>query len=280
MNQSTIPQLAGRPDSSIEARIITTSPELAAEWLSRTVNNRNLDKAAVERYANDMSTGLWTFTGQPIIFNASGHLDDGQHRLSAQVRAGATIDWLVVGGVGRSAQNFMDIGKPRSVAGQLQISGHSLSHAVAAAARMELVYLGISNPSKPQVREFAESNFAELHAAGVVGRSVAQIIRGSSAAYSAAYFHMARIDLDLANEFFDKLRTGADLSETSPILVARNYIAKQGIARTMNDNQRSLFVDYLHKTWNLWVAGKGVKSFGVPTKRVELIDPARNGVQE
>lgn len=273
MHQSTIPQLAER-DGRVEARVITASPEQAAEWLTRNPRNRTVSQATVNQYADDMLEGRWAFTGQPIIFNSAGNLDDGQHRLSAQVKAGVTIDWLVVGGVNHAAQDYMDIGRPRTVAGQLQIAGHTFGHAVAAAARLELMYRGNPNPSKPQTRAFAEANYRALATAGFAGRSTAQVIRGSSAAYSVAYLHIAEIAPDLVEEFFDMLRTGANLPSTSPLLVARNAIAKEGSARKNNDSARIRFVDYLHKTWNLWISGKSLKSFKAPSGPVGLVVPS------
>lgn len=275
MKQSTIPALAERQDATIEARVITVSPELAAEWLTRNERNRTLNLNAVTQFAADMDGGRWHFTGQPIIFNKDGVLIDGQHRLSAQVKAGATVDWLVVGGADRRALNYVDIGRPRSVADQLNIGGHTFSNAVAAAARLELVYSGVTNPTKPQVRAFAEAHFGELAHAGGIGRGIAQIIRGSSAAYAVAYFRLAKIDADLADRFFDKLRSGADLAETSPILIARSVIAKTGTARGYTDRQRVLFIDYLFRAWNLWIGGRRVKAFKAPTTTVEPVEPPK-----
>lgn len=278
MKQSTIPALAKRPDASIEAYVMTVSPELAAEWLTRNDRNRTLNLPAVAQFAADMDAGRWHFTGQPIIFNRDGVLIDGQHRLSAQVKAGATIDWLVVGGTDRRALNYVDIGRPRSVADQLNIAGHTFSNAVAAAARLELVYSGVTNPTKPQVRAHAEKHFAELAAAGAVGRGIAQIIRGSSAAYAVAYRRLALIDAERAERFFGKLRSGAGLPETSPILVARNQIAKTGTARGYTDRQRVLFVDYLFRAWNLWVSGKRLKAFKAPTGTVVPATPSTSNI--
>lgn len=265
MTDTTLPGL----ESGVQSRIVRVTPEMAAAWLARTVANRVISKDAVEQYASDMSRG-WTFTGQPIVFDYNDHLSDGQHRLTAQVKANVVINWLVVTGVEPAAQDYIDIGRPRTVANQLQIKGVSFSNAIAAVARMLIVYRGERNPSKPAIREFAEKDIAALQEAGHAGRSVAQVIHGSSAAYGAVYFTLHRIDADATEEFFEALQTGADLSLTSPILVARTYIARtQQNARAMNDSGRVAFMNYLFKTWNLWREGKRVKSFSRPTTTVE-----------
>lgn len=274
MHQSTIPALAEKP-LNIEARVLSVSPELAAEWLARNPRNRNLSHAAVAQFAADMQAGRWKFTGQPIVFDGSGNLQDGQHRLAAQVKVGAVIDWLVVGGVATAAQNYMDIGRPRSVADQLRIGGYALGHHVAAAARLKLLYDGESNPTKPQIRTYAEKHHATLARSAHLGKSVSQVIGGSESAYAIAHFHMSQLDADLADGFFDRLRSGADLPATSPLLIARNYIGRGGltVGRGHSDTLRVRFIDYLHKTWNLWVAGKRIKSFSVPPGHVTPIEP-------
>lgn len=273
MNQSTIPALAEKP-VNIEARVISVSPELAAEWLARNPRNRNLSTGAVAQFAADMQAGRWTFTGQPIVFDRTGNLQDGQHRLTAQVKVGATIDWLVVGGIATAAQNYMDIGRPRSVADQLRIGGYALGNHVAAAARLKLLYDGESNPTKPQIRAYAVKHHAALARSGYLGKSVSQVIGGSESAYAVAHFHLAQINPELADEFFDRLRSGADLPATSPLLVARNFIGRGGltVGRGHSDTLRVRFIDYLHKAWNLWVAGKRIKSFSIPSTHVTPID--------
>lgn len=264
MLNTTLPGL----DGGVRTQIVRVTPETAAAWLARTVANRTISKLAVDQYASDMAHD-WPFTGQPIVFDSNGHLSDGQHRLTAQVKAGVVIEWLVVTGVEPSAQDYIDIGRPRTVANQLQIKGVTFSNAIAAVSRMLLVYGGERNPSKPMIREYAEKEAEALREAGHVGRSVAQVIRGSSAAYGAAYLTLSRLDSDAASDFFDSLQTGADLSLTSPILIARTYIARtQQNARSMDDSARVAFINYLYKTWNLWRENKRVKSFSRPTTTV------------
>lgn len=43
---------------SIQARQITVTPALAAKWLTKNVNNRDVDGDYVERYAADMAAGI------------------------------------------------------------------------------------------------------------------------------------------------------------------------------------------------------------------------------
>lgn len=269
MFDSTLPPFANEGPQS---RIVRVTPEMAAAWLARNVTNRTISEPTVRQYAADMRNGMWTFTGQPIIFDSEGRLSDGQHRLTAQVNAEIVLDWLVITGVEPIAQDFLDIGRPRSVANQLQIKGVGSSHLIASVARLDLIHDGEPAPSKPQIREHAERNLLDFAESAQVGKSISQVIGGSASAYAVAHCHASRVDADAAETFFTALRTGAELSLTSPILVARQFVSRLSHSpggRAWNDGRRSDFVNYLFKAWNLWRAGKSVKSFKAPTTRQE-----------
>lgn len=268
MSNLTLPGLA--QDTQIEYRVVRVTPEMAAAWLTHNVANRTISAATVEQYASDMRHG-WPFTGQPITFDSDGRLIDGQHRLTAQVKADVVIEWLVITGVTPGTQDYIDIGRPRTVANQLQIKGVTFSNAIAAVARLDLVYSGEKHPSKPAIRERAEKDVEAFAKSGHLGRSVAQTLGASSASYSLAHYRMAQLDEVAADQFFESLASGADLAHTDPILVARTAIYRmhKGSARSWNDASRCAFADYLFKAWNLWRAGKRVKAFSRPTSRVE-----------
>lgn len=156
MTDSTLPGLVIESLAHVATQTVQASPELAALWLAHNGHNRTLSPRTVDQYAADMAAGNWNFTGQPIIFDAAGHLIDGQHRLTAQVKVGVTLDWLVITGVQTATRDFIDIGRPRSVGNQLQIKGVG-GNGVAAVARLDLIYRGQPNPSKPTVRAHAEA---------------------------------------------------------------------------------------------------------------------------
>lgn len=71
------------------------TPELAAKWLKSNFDNRPLTKSTVDSYARDMATGNWRLVHQPIAFDCRGNLTDGQHRLNAVVKSGATVEMYV-----------------------------------------------------------------------------------------------------------------------------------------------------------------------------------------
>lgn len=273
MTNSILPGLGLRDlAGAISTQRVKVTPTMAAKWLARNHRNRTLSSKTVDQYAQDMEAGQWTFTGQALIFDSGGHLVDGQHRLTAQIKANVTLEWLVVVGVDVETRDFIDIGRPRTVGNQLQIKGTG-NTGVAAVARLDLIYAGEWNPSKPSVRAHAEAHIDSFHQGARIGHGIAQVIYGSTAAYGVAFHHLSQIDAESAQWFFGALQTGADLGATSPILVARNHIARTRASRSLSDAQRVLFINYLFRCWNLWAVGKRCKTFSAPAGTVVPVRP-------
>src|ERR1700757_3825044 len=75
------------------------TPELAAEWLRKNTHNRPLRRNVVEALARDIVAGNWVPTHQGVAFYDDETLFDGQHRLSAIVRAQKPVAVLVTFGI-------------------------------------------------------------------------------------------------------------------------------------------------------------------------------------
>src|SRR4249920_1723404 len=95
---------------------IQVSPAKAQEWLKINEANRPLRRSAVARMATDMAAGLWNQANpQPLIFDTTGALIDGQHRLTAQVQANVTLWWCVATEIPRQTQLVIDDHIPRQI---------------------------------------------------------------------------------------------------------------------------------------------------------------------
>lgn len=87
------------------ARDITFGPQ-------KNRGNRNLVSGRIQRYAQEVFDGYWETTHQGIAFDEDGYLIDGQHRLSAIVKAN---EWAVRDGLPPIAPTLMVTeGVPRS----------------------------------------------------------------------------------------------------------------------------------------------------------------------
>lgn len=85
----------------MHSQVMKITPALAESWLMSNTFNRSLSSAVVNKYANDMKSGNWHLNHQGIAFDDCNVLVDGQHRLSAVVKSGVTVDMLVTYGASR-----------------------------------------------------------------------------------------------------------------------------------------------------------------------------------
>jgi hypothetical protein len=71
------------------------SPHVAKQYLERNHKNRSLTKERVNALSRDIQSDAFMVTHQCIAFNANGDLIDGQHRLSAVVATGKSVQMYV-----------------------------------------------------------------------------------------------------------------------------------------------------------------------------------------
>jgi len=98
-------------------RVEAIDPSLAALLLTGNVRNRKISKGHVDALVRDMLTGGWRLTHQGIALDRVGRLLDGQHRLSAIVKSGCTIQMSVTYNADPEAFRAVDVGhRSRTVA--------------------------------------------------------------------------------------------------------------------------------------------------------------------
>lgn len=126
--------------SEIVMRKMEITPSMAKDYLDRcnTDNYRKPIQTVVTRYASDMKSGRWTETTATIAFTKSGVLIDGQNRLLAVVRSGATISFNVIEGLDDSILHDpnQDRGSCRKISTTLQHLGYKNANVVASCVRM------------------------------------------------------------------------------------------------------------------------------------------------
>lgn len=105
------PLAVERPAPEPTVMRFIVSPQQAAEWLQRNTRNRGLRQHRVDQYARDMKAGRWDVAlCDPIAFNVSGDVLNGQHRLWAIVEAAVTLPMWVQFNVPNETQLVMDGG--------------------------------------------------------------------------------------------------------------------------------------------------------------------------
>ncbi len=100
--------------SNLQGVVETIGPKEADAFLMKHDFNRPLRRAHVITLARQMSQKLWRLTGEPIIIDENGFLQDGQHRLRAIIHSGTRQQFYVVRGTKEEAFLVMDTGQKRS----------------------------------------------------------------------------------------------------------------------------------------------------------------------
>ncbi len=120
-------------------RSVLITPGFAKELLDRGARNRPIREDRVNAYARDILAGNWKQTGETIKIGLSGKPLDGQHRLSAVVKANASVTMLVAYDVDDAVFDYIDTGTPRIASDLIALSGVANGHVVAAALRFMIM---------------------------------------------------------------------------------------------------------------------------------------------
>lgn len=252
------PSVTHKLDSpqAIRFRYVEVTPEMAEEWLTRNLINRNIRKSTVAQLAKTMQSNEWRLTAETLKFDRQGVLLDGQHRLLAIIESGMTVPFHVCEGLASDVKRHLDTGSKRSFRDVLKMDREDHPTVLAGAAvwvfkyfirRMDLNRFsheecdGIIRQC-PELREFCQYAF-EIPAA-LCPRALGV----------ALYYLCARKDADRADAFFDGLATNLRI-ENTPIHFLRERLLKEAGNRRgrFNNVTRAAFII---KAWNAYVTGE------------------------
>ncbi len=255
---------------ALDVQVVTITPNMAAHWLEEYKGpNRNISDLRVAQYQSDMESGRWRFEGAPIKISKTGKLLDGQHRLTALAGASSTVElpFLVVYGLDDEAQLYMDMVMPRTAGQQLQLKGLKDTAALAAVVKLYLDWtrdrLFKSNTrcstSKPEVITWT-LNHPEL--VEVLALSQYRKVDAPVSVMGAFYLAVHQASPAKADEFMQKLTSGANLIEGDPILALIHRlgnIRRNGQAVTQRE-----YLALIIKAWNAWVMGDSLQKVQIP----------------
>lgn len=249
------------------------TPQDAHDLLKNNPVNRTIKESVVSRYEADMLAGLWRQNGETIKVAHDGALLDGQHRLSAQIRANLTLSWLVVRGLPNEVQASMDLGTGRQLHEQAEILGIEATREEWAALKDFRSYVenglkskgtAATRPTTPQMMAWVKENPEileiiqalndELHPRRMKGVKPGQLLA------VAAVFSF--IDENDTRDFFEGLLSGANLTDGSPILALRNRLL-----RVFSDREKITDLErwgYYITAWNAYRQGHIVTRIQAP----------------
>jgi hypothetical protein len=109
----------------MKTELLCITPDVAKNMLGHNPINRNLSERAVADFSKVILDGDWQITHQGIAFYEDGTLADGQHRLSAVIRANHPVYMMVTTGLAKDSAMSIDSGRRRSLIDGIKISGQA-----------------------------------------------------------------------------------------------------------------------------------------------------------
>jgi hydrogenase maturation factor len=218
----------------IQVKKIT--PKMAADMLEKhlnPVNQRKQSQSVIESYARAMRAGQWVLTHQGIAIDTNGELVDGQHRLSAIVASGATVEMLVTTEIPTTANgglviDAIDRGHERKVGAQLHMR-HGVSNGSLYAAVARGVLWLCASSQKLMVGKFsvgAALKVAEYYGAEIdycmANRSREYRVRNASV-ITACAFAMKAYPAQM-QAFYDRMTTDEGHRKGDPALTCRRWL--------------------------------------------------------
>jgi hypothetical protein len=252
--------------------VVNVTPKLAELWLGKNHRNRNIRNRIVLAYARDMEAGHWQLTGEAIKFDVDGNLIDGQHRLSAIVRAGITVPMVVCTGLSASAQNVVDTGTRRLASDTLQLDGYRNSTVLASAARLAMAYEdGLLDNAGRATRVVTTSeikSYVDAHpqlAEAVDGlQSMRNRLDLTLSVTCVCWYVLAQLDGEACAEFFATLANAQTNGPGDPrnALLRRLASARRGNERLSSATQMSL----VFRAWNAWRRTQTLESLPIASR--------------
>lgn len=212
----------------------TITPPMASIMLQNNTENRKLDNRHVQFLADQILSGKWQNNGQTIVIADDGTLMDGQHRLSAIVKANKPTKLGLCTGAPKSAMSTIDNGKLRSTTDILTMNGWPNASLVASGINLlhrfdhnQMLAFHKKPPNAvimPTVKSMQDKVDLKWLAKIVCKTSLNTRIKKSDL-FCAFYLIAVRYGEHCVVEFSDKMNNGGDYSK-SPTMVMPQIVAR------------------------------------------------------
>ncbi len=237
---------------------ITITPQMATKWLEGNTHNRPLRNRDVELFATAMENGQWCLNGESIIFDNTGRLLDGQHRLWACVESNTTFESVVVTGADPEVFTTIDQGRHRSAGDHIFVTGIKTGYRTHVAAAASLI-----------IRHRTNQLFASMRMPGqaivdlcknepdlvwwVEEACRTQSVKGFATPISATLYMGSLGYREKALAFMRQWKTGEGLQSGSPVLALRQ--------RLLSGNTPFRLADRFYmavQAWNAFATGRSM----------------------
>lgn len=281
----------------MKAEIILITPEMANKYLKRNVKNRNLNMNHVKKLAQEIKSGRWVLNGVPIQFNDKGELINGQHRLNAIIVANIAIQLLVITGVS-DPRAFDTIDQNSLVRGAhtiLQLKGIPNATRMVSIAKKLMLWDQTEDKSAftilagKALSTVEIADYYEEHQDDITfiydlmkDAKILNVCKAYSAVFTALIICYRYNENDTFT-FIEKFKTGAGLTENSPILLLREkllHVNTKDSGRRWELEVMAMII----KSFNDHAAGRSRRllrwnleneKFPVPIKKISLINEVK-----
>jgi hypothetical protein len=250
----------GREKKSILTFI---SPQMAQGMLARnTGGNRTISRYRVDLLTDAILSNEWVTNPDAIAFDEDGNLTNGQHRLTAILKANKGVHCYVTTGMSKDSFVTTDTGKVRGAASLAEILGMrkystSIGAAVNLLYRYENDNIGkfAMKASNNKIREMLANNRG-LENSAMVGQNSWPVLPPGVGTF--CHYIFSRLDKEKADAFFKAVKTGSNLTYGSPILALRERMMKERASKS--NLPHSEIVALTIKAWNAYRKNQKVRS--------------------
>lgn len=253
------------------------TPSLARLLLDLNSSNRPIRESRAEKYAKDIIAGRWETNGETITVSSCCHLNDGQHRCRAVVIANKPIDVVFSFGVSFESRLTTDTGAAKTTGDFLGMEGIRNGTNLSAIASAVIDYENFGKISSTAAAKATKSEVRERVVCDDGIEKSFLAVRQTGAARIASYtvlgmahYIFSQVDVFAADQFVEKLISGAELKQRDPIWVAREKLLDPYKRINKNEQLKCIFM-----AWNNWRAGKTVRTLTHTIKKGEKLPEVR-----
>lgn len=256
--------------------IVTMTPEWAQHILDQqNFRNRLISNAGVEKIVAAINQGDWKITHQGIAIDTNDQLLDGQHRLTAIVRAGQPVEIMLTTGCDPKAFDVVDCGRARTASDALQLlnclhppkTASGIKHYLLYIKYHDKVWSGVSVPPHTSIVQFYEEHRSELDEYTRLANNTYKKYKKLNQTALVTLCLLAADKgwpLDILAQFFEGLSSGAMLKYESPILAYRRYLENANFSKNKIDNLQQHSICCIIKCFNYWIEGVNLRQFKPP----------------
>jgi hypothetical protein len=247
-----------------EIRKIT--PALAEDLLKLNKNNRKIREATILSYSKEMKRGNWQLTGEAIKISKTKRLLDGQHRLHAIIKSGATIEMLVISELPDEIFNVLDTGSLRNAKDVLSIIGVDNPGLTSSISKFIInfnngkYYTGTTkneSPTNKDIQTFYEQNPELTEIVKWTQENTKKFRLLTPSMVGGMYYVLSKKNITDADTFFGRLIYGLDLKAECSVRLLRDKLIRDSINKSKLPTKEK--VNLIITAWNHFRKGKDLK---------------------